>query len=197
MSSPEQSGGDLPREHADQELVRRAQAGDRHAFDRLVLRHGEFVLSLAMRILGHRAEAEDAAQEVFLRMFRAIDRVDPARPLTPWLARVALNVARSHRRRHPGRKETALPENNAPRARGSSPEEHIQGLDRRAALRAAIEILTHRQREAFILRDLQGMPADTVAQTLGISVITVRRLSTEARRRILAWMRSERPELLP
>ena len=74
------------------EVLRRARRGDERAFAKVVDAYGGLVLNLAFRMSRDRQEAEDLAQEVFLRLFRAFDRYDPERPFTPWLRRVAMNL---------------------------------------------------------------------------------------------------------
>ena len=87
------------------EVLRRARRGDERAFAEVVDAYGGFVLNLAFRMSRDRQEAEDLAQEVFLRVFRAFDRFDPERPFAPWLRRVATNLlinltsAKKHRMR--------------------------------------------------------------------------------------------------
>ncbi len=73
-------------------LIREVKAGDRQAFGELVHRHQQKVLNLAWRMLGENRDAEDAAQETFLRAFRAFPAYDDSRPLTPWLMKIAVNV---------------------------------------------------------------------------------------------------------
>lgn len=88
---------------SDIELLRRARGGDRDAFGVLVLRYQDAVYAAAWAILKSREDAEDAAQESFLRAWRGLDRFDPTRPFRPWILRIVANVAltvRSRRRIH-------------------------------------------------------------------------------------------------
>lgn len=176
------------------ELIRRAQAGDSAAFDQLIRRHGGLVLGLARRVVRHRQDAEDVAQEAFLRLYRFIDRVDPARSLEPWLVRVTLNAARSHRSRNPSQGEEALEGEWAGKARG--PEAALTAGEIRGALATALAGLPEREREVFILRDVQGLEVMVIAEALDLSPVTVRRQSTSARRKVVAWFRRHRPDLL-
>ena len=73
----------------DRDLARRAASGDRHAFSELVRRHQSVVYNVAYRLLGERGEAQDAAQETFLRAYRYLASYDPDKPLAPWLKRIA------------------------------------------------------------------------------------------------------------
>jgi RNA polymerase sigma-70 factor (ECF subfamily) len=93
------SGRSNPMEPApEDDLVLRARAGDGAAWEDIVRRQLPAVFRLAYLILGDPDEAEDAAQETFIRAFRALDRFDPVRPLRPWLLRIARNLARNQRR---------------------------------------------------------------------------------------------------
>lgn len=155
------------------------------------------MLGLALRLCGDRQEAEDAAQETFLRFFRSLARVDPSRPLEPWLARIAVNVARSRRARRPA-EQPLSPEHDLPDPdRAARPERAVEAREIREALAAAAAALPEREREVFVLRDLEGLDTRTVAESLGVSPVTVRRQSMEARRKVEAWLREHRPGLIP
>lgn len=151
------------------------------------------MLGVARRILGHREEAEDVAQETFLRLYKTLDHVDPTRPLEPWLVRLAINAARSQLTRRPQRREELLDEE---RAGGSSPYEDVHRGQLKEALDLAVATLGEREREVFVLRDLEGLEVTVIAEALGVSEVTVRRQSGDARRKVGEWFRRHRPELL-
>lgn len=152
------------------------------------------VLAVARRVARSRDDADDIAQEVFLRFYRAIDRVDPERPLEPWLVRLTVNAARTQVARRPQRREDELDESTADPGRG--PAAAVVQRQLREALNTAVGTLPEREREVFLLRDLEGLDAAVVAEALGISEITVRRQSCEARKKVAAWFRAHRPELI-
>jgi RNA polymerase sigma-70 factor (ECF subfamily) len=181
---------------ADRDLVRRARRGDASAFDRLVGRHGRLVLSLARSVTRHRQDAEDVAQEVFLRFYRHLDRFDAARPVEPWLVRLTLNAARSHVRRAPAGREDGLESGAPARESEGNPESDLLAADLRAALRRGAEALTDRERDVFLLRDVHGLTVELIAEALGVSPITVRRQSADARRKLTEWIRRHHPEML-
>src|SRR5688572_11473735 len=79
---------------ATAKLIERAITGDRTAFEEIVLQHERRVFTLAYRLLGTEEDAQDAAQEVFLRAFKYLRRFDTTRPLEPWLVRMTVNVCR-------------------------------------------------------------------------------------------------------
>src|SRR5688572_2128064 len=91
-----------PRPDGDTELallIARATTGDRAAFGELVIRHERRVLTLAWRMLGTMEDAQDAAQEVFLRAYKYLRRFDTKKPFEPWLVGMTVNVCRDHWRK--------------------------------------------------------------------------------------------------
>ncbi len=80
------------------DLIRRARAGDDAACEQLVREHQQAVFRLAYLFVGSAADAEDVAQEVFIKALKALDRFDEARPLRPWLLSITANTARNRRR---------------------------------------------------------------------------------------------------
>src|SRR5215831_18719151 len=76
-------------------LVQRILGGDSAAFEQLIIRYERRVLSLSLKLLGSAEDAQDAAQEVFLRMFKYIHRFDVQKPLEPWLLQMTVNVCRN------------------------------------------------------------------------------------------------------
>lgn len=91
----------------DSDLMARARRGDEAAWEALVRAHQEAAFRLAYLLLGDADDAEDVAQEAFIRAYRALDRFDVSRPLRPWLLRITANLARN-RRRSMGRYFAAL-----------------------------------------------------------------------------------------
>lgn len=169
--------------------IGQAARGDRRAFEELVRHYEHKVLSTAFQLLGHPDDAKDAAQEVFLRFYRALKRLDPRRQVAGWLYRVTVNICRdlvSDRRR----RSTVFLDS------GEVVDQVVAGdLDsdpwRRAAwsaekalLAKALSQLNDNERQALVLRDLQGLTSQEVADVLGISTTTVRSHICRARLRI-------------
>ncbi len=176
--------------------MRRAQTGDERAFDEIVARFGSLVLVVARSITRHRQDAEDVAQEAFLKLFKTINRCDPERPLEPWLVKLTLNAARNRVTRRPERREDELTAESVwPADSASDPAAALQQRELRAALLEAMAGLPQRAREVFLLRDVNGLETAWVAEAMGITDVTVRRLSGEARERVVQWLRVHRPEL--
>ncbi len=167
-------------------VVARAAAGDSAAFEQLVVRHERRVLTLSFRLLGSMEDAQDAAQEVFLRTFKYLHRFDTRRPFEPWLVRLTVNVCRdlgrSQRRRaaviveHNGKSDVAEPRDSS-----SNPHADLQSDQLRETLYRALADLPEKERTAFVLRDIEGLSTAETADVLGSSEATVRSQISSAR----------------
>ncbi len=157
--------------------LRAAQAGDLAAFERILIRYERLVLRLALRLLGDPADAEDAAQEVYVRLHRHLGRFDSSREFQPWLYRVTVNVCRDQARRRPRLTEPL----DALAAADPAPDEQADAAERRRILAAGIETLTVRERSAVVLRDIEGLTTAEVARILGSTQATVRSHLSNAR----------------
>ncbi len=172
-------------------LIIRAQAGDRAAFDQIIVGHQRRIIALAWRMLGNREDARDAAQETFLRVYKHLNRFDPAQDFSGWLYRIAVNVCRDlarKRRNHHASFEAEIEAGNL--AEPVSPhntEAATLLAQERAILRRALAALPDKERAAIVLRDLEGLPTEEVARILGSSQTTVRSQISSARTKIRAF----------
>lgn len=159
------------------ELVRNAKSGDTAAFERIIALHEHMVLRVAQRLLTNTEDAKDAAQEVFLRLHRKLGRLEADRDLGPWLYRVTVNICRDVARR--SRKSASIDEAESVASEGQGPEAAAIAAQQKRLVLAALTTLTHREREAIVLRDLEGRTTTEIAGILGSSEGTVRsQLST-------------------
>ncbi len=159
----------------DPGLIDRLRAGDARAFEELVRAYQHRVFSVALRMLGNRAEAEDVAQEVFLRVHRAIGDFRGDAKLSTWLyaiaSRLCLNRLASgeHRRMRAGEATLmTLPSADAGAA------EALERGERDAALQQAIASLPEERRIVVVLRDVEGLSYDEIAHALDLEPGTVR-----------------------
>jgi RNA polymerase sigma-70 factor (ECF subfamily) len=170
----------------DVSLVVRAKDGDVHAFESLVERHGVFVFNLALRVSGDTQEAEDVAQETFVRAWRGLANYRGQARFTTWLYRILTNLFYN---RLPGlRKELAtLPVDDfldfEPDDR-QGPEAGFLADETRSRLHAAIEQLSPAQRLFITLRYLQEMSYEEIAQAAQVPLGTVKTGIHRARRQL-------------
>lgn len=154
------------RPESDASLVARFQGGDEGAFDLLVVRHREGIYRLARRITGHHADADDVAQEAFLRAYRGLHKFRGEAAFRTWLTRIAINLAV----RRPGSAATvSLEETAAPVAVAAGGE----GLLRRQ-VRGAVDALPRRQRQVMVLKAYGGLTFAEIAVAAGMSVGTAK-----------------------
>lgn len=159
------------------QLVRDAKAGDAASFERIVTLHECLVLRVAQRILLNEEDAKDAAQEVFIRLHRTLIRFDEEKDLGPWLYRLTVNVCRDFLRRI--RRDVPLAMISDSADATPNPEQSAVAAQQYRIVLDALRELSPREREAVVLRDLEGRPTGEVAEILGSSETTVRsQLST-------------------
>jgi RNA polymerase sigma-70 factor (ECF subfamily) len=181
------------------ELIRKAAAGERRAFEDLVLRKREQVVRTAYQITGNLEDAKDVAQGVFLRLWRVLQRFDLTRRFDTWLYRITVNAAIDHlREQGPKGFIQALPDDIGDRMAdpGRAVGETIDLAQlQRAFLRLAAR-LAPKQRAAFVLKDMEGLDTADVARILGVTESTVRNHLLQARRVLREGLRREYPGLV-
>ena len=172
-------------------LIQRSKAGDTDAFERLMIATQQKVASIAYRLLGSREDAEDAAQEVFLRVYKNLRRFDESKAFHPWLYRIVVNVCRdiAKRERKRGYQTVSLDEEleNELIEQSASPqniEEWAMVRQQKALIEMAVARLPYKERTAFILRDFEGLSTEEVAKVLGVRTATVRVHISSARARV-------------
>jgi RNA polymerase sigma-70 factor (ECF subfamily) len=167
----------------DRDLVRQCLEGSAAAFEEIVRRYQAPLLNLATRIIRDHDEAQDIAQEAFVKAYGALGRYDPVFPFRVWLFKIVYNVAIDHvRRRRTGMISLDAPlkvggEDLAwelPDAGAASPLEAAEAQDQRAALNAAMEKLPPALRAAIVLRHVEDLSYEEIASTLGIPLGTVK-----------------------
>ena len=159
------------------QLVKDAKAGDAASFERIVILHERVVLRIAQRLLLNAEDAKDAAQEVFVRLHRVLGRFDEHKDLGPWLYRITVNICRDLRRR--SKRIVPLEAEHDTADIASDPERSASVSQQYRMILEALGQLTPREREAIVLRDLEGRQTVEVAEILGSSEATVRsQLST-------------------
>jgi len=163
-----------------------AKAGDLDAFERIIRQYERLVLVTALRLLGNLADAQDASQEVFLRLYRNLGKIESGGALPSWLYRVTVNVCHDLRRKRPA----AAPMEDAFDAPASDadPQQATVEAERRHALDLSLRRLSEKERAALVLRDLEGLSTEEVARALGSSQATVRSQISKARIKMKGFM---------
>jgi RNA polymerase sigma-70 factor, ECF subfamily len=175
------SGGNSPGGGAsDAELVGRVKTGDPEAFDALVGRYMARAYGFAYRLLGHREDAEDLVQDVFLTVLDRVDTFQERREFAPWFYRILANRALTQRKARAVRRTEAIPDETA--AQGLSPARAAEQADIRERVREAVDALPNRQRVVVELFELEGWSGPEIAEMLDLSPATVRWHLHEARR---------------
>jgi RNA polymerase sigma-70 factor (ECF subfamily) len=160
-------------------LVTAARAGDLAAFDLLMRQYQRLVLVTALRLLGSMEDAQDASQEVFLKLYRNLGKLERAGNLTGWLYRVTVNVCHDARRRRPI--EASVEDAGEAPDRAADPQQALTDSERRRALELSLRLLSERERAAVTLRDLEGISTQEAALAMGVNEATVRSHISQAR----------------
>ena len=163
---------------SDEELVEACQAGESSAFDLLVTRWEDKIRGASYRLLGSEEEARDAAQEAFLKAYRALPGFKREARFSSWLYQIAVNLCRDRLRRRKGRTLVSLEalEEVGPviASRGPGTQDLVEQIDLRRAVRRAIAALPEEQREVVILKEYQGLTFLEIAQALELPISTVK-----------------------
>jgi RNA polymerase sigma-70 factor (ECF subfamily) len=179
----------------EKELVRKALSGESTAFEELVRPYRTSLLHLAYRMTGNMEEAMDISQETLLRCYRYLNRVDPDRNFRNWLFQIAANLARDW---HRNRKLEINLENGWQKNRwggsnfdsgeipeiASGPLSAETSSDIQLDINACLGKLSPRERQVFVLRDLEGLSIKETATVLKTSSLSVRVNLSSARRKI-------------
>ena len=161
-------------------LLERAKSGDLDAFDQLMRANEKQVLGTALRLLGSLEDAQDAAQETFLRLYKSLNRLPDVQEIRSWLYRVTVNVCNDM---HRARRRRAWEPLSGPEPASSQPDPELAWAyqERGKLVERALETLPEKERAAVVLRDMQGLSTREVAAILGSSEVTVRSQISVAR----------------
>jgi RNA polymerase sigma-70 factor, ECF subfamily len=178
---------------SDLGLVQRVQRGDKTAFDLLVLKYQHKVIKLVMRYLRDPADAEDVAQEAFIKAYRALPQFRGDSAFYTWLYRIAINTAKNalvSRDRNPVEFDLdlqSIEESQSMQGRladDETPERLLLTEEIRTTVNSAIEALPEDLRTAIVLRELEGLSYEDIAQAMDCPVGTVRSRIFRAREAI-------------
>jgi RNA polymerase sigma-70 factor (ECF subfamily) len=174
----------------DVHLMMAFRDGDEEAFAQLIRRNQHKVFSIIYRFVGDRAEAEDLVQEVFLRVFRTVERYEPTAKFSTWLYRIATNISlnaiRNRSRFHAVSLEVKQDDSDdfhreIADADSPAPDDAMDGEELSRVVMDAIDQLPGQQRAAIILNKYEGLSYEEVAVILDCSVMAVKSLLSRAR----------------
>ena len=163
----------------DQLLVDRARLGDRHAFDLLVLRYQSRLLALVSRMVSNQADALDVLQDTFLKAYRSLNNFRGESAFYTWLYRIAINTCKNHiMAKAKESKDVSIDDDGAREFSVlhdlSTPDGEAGAEQLQAAIFSAIELLPDDLKSALILRELEGMSYDAIAEKMSCPIGTVR-----------------------
>ncbi|MHB8927221.1 MAG: sigma-70 family RNA polymerase sigma factor [Bacillota bacterium] len=193
------SPGRKPFGPPDEVLVRRSLKGDLRAFTELVDRYKDPVYNLAYRMLRHREDAEDLAQEVFLHVFRALDKFDLEQRFSPWIYRIASNLCLDKLRKN--RTVTVSLDTPLVEDRGlyrqipdpaAGPQEITEVSETRREIQSAIDALPEKYRMIVILRHTRDLAYEEIAEALSLPLGTVKTRLFRARESLRRHLEGQR-----
>jgi RNA polymerase sigma-70 factor (ECF subfamily) len=194
-AAAEASAGRSSGSSNDRDLVRLAQAEDKEAFEELVRRHQHRVFAVASGILRRREDAEDIAQQVFVKAYFSLKRFDQRAAFSTWLYKITVNECWDLLRKRKVRPlvyESDLSEEQA-RQFGAQQEREATGADVRTMLEARqrverlLEGLETRDRTMLILKEVEGFSVEEIAEIMNLNANTVKVRLFRARRRIVSY----------
>ncbi|HEY5792805.1 MAG TPA: RNA polymerase sigma factor [Chthoniobacterales bacterium] len=169
----------------DWELMRRIKGEDMAAFRALVERHQHSVVGVAAKMLGDFTDAEDLAQQVFLRIWKSAGRYEPSAKFTTWLMTITRNLVFNEMRRRARNRQVPLEGEGAAREFADDPNKQpaqsAAAAELEAAIDEAITGLPEPQRIALVLRRYEEMPYEEIARVLKVSVPALKSLLFRAR----------------
>jgi RNA polymerase sigma-70 factor (ECF subfamily) len=181
---------------SDSELVEAFQSGDLHAFDELVLRHQNRVINLCFRMLGHREDADDCAQETFIRVYRSLKKFKFRSAFSTWLYRIAVNTCKNRLASSAYRRDReTVPLGTRPDDEGEyrpreigdcsfTPNGALERKEREERIQRTIDALPDDQRTVVVLRDIEGLTYEEISGITGLNLGTVKSKIARARGRL-------------
>ena len=174
-------------------LIERAKAGVMAAFEEIMKHSEKRVMRMTWRMLGNEADARDAAQEVFLRVYKYLGRFKQDQPFFAWVYQITLNVCRDIAKKRQQYNTQFISLDNGNEAASAvddnqaGAEETLIRVQERELMLRAIATLPERERAAILLRDLEGLSTDEVAHIMKSTATTVRSQISSARQKIRAY----------
>lgn len=199
-------------ESTDLEIIQLCQLGDRDAFQELVKRYQKSVFALLYQLAPEWRDLNDLSQEVFIRVYRGVHNLRNPKIFKSWLNQIVLNLFYDELRKRPRRVKTVSMDQTFEDDSGEGefvreikdsklkPDEIISNLETRDAIKKAMAQLPEQFRTAIVLRELQGLQYEEIAELLGVALGTVKSRIWRARERLQVLLQpylneSENPHL--
>ncbi len=173
----------------DDDVIRRAAQGDAGAFEAILKSYGDLVFNVSLRVVRHREDAEEVAQEVFLTIYRKLKDFQWRSSFKTWVYRVTINTAINYAKRVAGMKNRSVEYNEAVHAGESSPSDVQQSAEKEYAQGVVDRLLgelSEEQRACIVLRNMEGLKYEEIAGVLGIDINAVRSRLKRARVKLLS-----------
>lgn len=161
----------------DQALVTLSLGGDRAAFGEIVRRYQKQIYSLAYRLTNDAEDAQDLAQEAFIKLYKVLDKYDREKPFFPWMYKVAANVCYSKLRKRPREQEVSLDKviefSPLIPQQDTYPEDYCETRETQRLVQQAIAELPEKYRMPLVLRYLEDLSYKQIAEVLDLPVTTI------------------------
>ena len=178
-------------------LVERAAAGDTAAFEGIMIHSQQRVMAMTWRMLGNEADARDASQEVFLRVYKYLKRFRQDQDFFAWLYGITVNVCRDFLKERRNHSSRFVPLSGDAEGAFEIADEHADAesivvqAQQRELIAKAIALLPFKERASIVLRDMEGCSTEEVAQVMKSSATTVRSQISSARKKIRIYCQQQ------
>ena len=179
-------------------LIKRAAAGDTAAFERIMIYSQQRVMAVTWRMLGNEADARDASQEVFLRVYKYLKRFRQDQDFFAWLYGITFNVCRDSLKKRQDHSNRFVPLSEGAEgvaleiaAEHTDAESIVVQAQQRELIAKAIALLSFKERASIVLRDMEGCSTEEVAQIMKSSATTVRSQISSARKKIRIYCQQQ------
>lgn len=178
----------------DASLLKRVAAGDGRAFHQLVDRHGDRLFRLAQSLVGNRADAEDVLQEAFAGAFRGAGKFEGRSSVKSWLTRIVITQAAKFWRSRRGKRDQSLEGEIGSGDGAGADGGESASVDAKLDLNACLKNLSEEHRQVLVLREIDGMAYDEMAEVLGVPRGTVESRLFRARAELKKKLKSYLPD---
>jgi len=168
----------------DRDLIERFKKGDPSAFEAILLRHQDRIYNLCRYMLREPRDAQDAAQDVFVKVYKALKDFRPDSSLYTWMYRIAVSTCLDYRRKSRREAFRSLPLTEDLPSDERSPHQFRESTEIAESIHAALQKLPEKLRAAIVLREIEGLSYEEIAEVLHTSVGTVKSRISRAREQL-------------